>query len=146
MLADGKHFTVAELKCHDGTPYPEEFAERLPELMALLDAIREAWGAPIVVVSGYRSPAHNQALIDADNAQGSHGVASGSQHIEGRAADLRPSSGGHDVPQLYRVVKQLAADGKLLQLGGIGIYPISGWVHVDTFHAPDGHLRQWTGT
>jgi uncharacterized protein YcbK (DUF882 family) len=143
-LADGRHFTVEELRCHSGEPYPEAFADRLPELMALLDAIRDAWGGPIEVVSGYRSPAHNAELMALDEVRGVHGVASGSQHVDGRAADLRPKGAG-DASVLYRLVRGLQGAGKLPQLGGIGLYPRSNWTHVDTFHAPDGHLRTWFG-
>jgi uncharacterized protein YcbK (DUF882 family) len=145
MLTDGRHFTVRELACHDGTPYPEAFADRLPELLALLDAIRDAWGEPIAVVDGYRSPAWNQHLIDKDAAAGTHGVASGSQHVEGRAADIRPLMNPGLCAMLHQRIMQLWNDGKLPQLGGVGLYVKSGWVHVDTYHAPDGHLRRWLG-
>jgi len=146
MLADGLYFKVSELACHDGTPYPEEFADRLPDLMAMLDTIRGAWGMPILVVSGYRTPEHNAALIEADERAGTHGVASGSQHVEGRAADIRPVGGGGQAAQLHTVIMGLYDAGSLPQLGGIGLYVLSGWVHVDTSHAPDGHLRKWLGT
>jgi uncharacterized protein YcbK (DUF882 family) len=144
-LADGRHFKVAELACHDGTPYPEAFADRLPDLMILLDAARDAWGGPVEVVSGYRTPAHNAALIEADAQAGTHGVASGSQHVEGRAADIRPAGQPGQATQLHQAIMRLWNDGKLPQLGGVGLYVKSGWVHVDTYHAPDGHLRRWLG-
>ena len=144
-LQDGRHFTVAELACHDGTPYPEAFADRLPELMALLDAVRDAWGGPVEVVSGYRTPAHNAELLALDAKEGAHGVASGSQHVEGRAADLRPAGQPGQASALWQTVMHLYNDGKLPQLGGVGLYVKSGWVHVDTFHAADGHLRRWVG-
>lgn len=44
----------------------------------LLDPIRERYGAPIIVISGYRSPAVNEAV---------GGVAT-SQHLRGEAADI----------------------------------------------------------
>ncbi len=145
MLADGRHFKVTELACHDGTPYPEAFADRLPMLMALLDAIRDAWGGPVDVVSGYRSPAYNAELMVLDEGRGTHGVASGSQHTEGRAADIRPAGQPGQAAQLHQAIMRLYNDGQLPQLGGIGLYVKSGWVHVDTYHAPDGHLRRWLG-
>lgn len=144
-LPDGRHFKVAEFTCKDGTPYPEEWGDRWATLIALCDAIRDAWGAPLEVVSGYRSPAHNAALVAADEAAGVHGAVSGSQHVEGRAADLRPVGGG-DASTLYRVVMGLFEAGKLPELGGIGLYPRSGWVHCDTMKPADGHLRRWLGT
>jgi uncharacterized protein YcbK (DUF882 family) len=147
MLADGRHFTVAELACHDEarTPYPDAFADRLPELMALLDDVRDTWGGPIEVVSGYRTPAHNAELLALDEKNGAHGVASSSQHVEGRAADIRPAGAPGQAAQLHQAVMRLYNDGKLPQLGGIGLYVKSGWVHVDTYHPPDGHLRRWLG-
>lgn len=48
----------------------------------ILDPLREAWGAPIVVTSGYRSPKLNKAV----------GGASQSQHMYGQAADIRTVS------------------------------------------------------
>lgn len=48
----------------------------------VLDPLREAWGAPIVVTSGYRCPKLNAAV----------GGAKGSQHTYGQAADIRTLS------------------------------------------------------
>jgi uncharacterized protein YcbK (DUF882 family) len=109
--------------------------------MAMLDAIREAHGSAVQVVSGYRSPAYNAALAKNSAA---HQVASGTQHVQGRAADLRPVSG--DLNTFHRTIMDLYNAGKLPQLGGIGVYPISNWIHVDTFKAEDNHLRTWNGT
>jgi uncharacterized protein YcbK (DUF882 family) len=146
-LPDGRHFTPADFACRDKdrTPYPEEWADRWALIVDLCDAIRDLWGGPLIVQSGYRTPAHNAELIIADAGKGAHGVASSSQHVEGNAADLRTSRGAFDVPHLYRVVITAYEDGKLSGLGGLGLYPVSGWVHVDVFKAPDGHLRRWTG-
>ena len=48
----------------------------------ILDPLRESWGAPIVVTSGYRSPQLNKAV---------HGAKS-SQHMLGQAADIHAMS------------------------------------------------------
>lgn len=48
----------------------------------VLDPLREAWGAPIIVTSGYRSVKLNTAV----------GGARGSQHTYGQAADIRTLS------------------------------------------------------
>jgi len=145
MLPDGRHFKAAEFASHDGRPYPENWADRWAALVSLCDAIRDLWGGPLIVVSGYRSPEHNRALIEADAAKGAHGVASGSQHVVGNAADLRTTHGPNDVPQLLRVILTAHEDGKLPLLGGVGDYKVSNWVHVDTYCHPDGHLRRWRG-
>ena len=81
-----KHFTITELsrsatatvKGIDNTPSPD-IRQKLQTLIEeLLDPIREAWGGPITVNSGYRCPALNKAV---------GGVAT-SQHQKGEAADL----------------------------------------------------------
>jgi uncharacterized protein YcbK (DUF882 family) len=81
-----KYFTQAELTASDiarargidNTPPPSV----LPKLAALanklLNPVREMWGAPIRVNSGYRSPDVNKAVDGA----------AGSQHIKGEAADI----------------------------------------------------------
>lgn len=145
MLPDGAHFKVSEFACHDGTPYPEEWADRWTKLVGLCDAIRERWGRPLTVVSGYRTPAHNAALIAADDAQGSHQVASSSQHVEGLAADLRPET-ADDVPKLLALVLSMHGAGELPALGGTADYPVSCWVHVDCRpQVPVGRIARWVG-
>jgi uncharacterized protein YcbK (DUF882 family) len=147
MLPTSKHFSPENDKwlyfCHDGTPYPEEWSDRFEEKLTMLEKIRVKWQNPIIDVSGYRSPAWNKFLIERDKKKGTHGVVSGSQHCEGRADDIRPMN-RIEVPQLYKMILGMHENGLLPELGGIGIYPISGWVHVDT-HRVD-HLRKWTGT
>ena len=143
-LPDGVHFKVSEFASHDGVAYPEEWADRWTDLVNMCDAIRDAWGRPLHVVSGYRSPAHNQALVDADMQHGSHQVASGSYHVQGMAADLRPET-AEEVPQLLALVLSMYNAGKLPQLGGTADYPVSCWVHVDCGKTTDGHLRRWIG-
>lgn len=76
------------------------------------------------VISGYRSPATNQALHER-----SSGVATGSLHLEGRAIDIRLP----DVP-----LADLRDAALSLRAGGVGYYPGSRFVHLDT-----GHARRW---
>jgi uncharacterized protein YcbK (DUF882 family) len=145
-LAPGRYFTAVEFACHDGESYPVMFADRWIILRDLCDAIRGLWGGPLTVVSGYRSPSYNQGLIDADAASGVHGVASGSFHMIGQAADLRPALCTPDrVRQLHAAVLNAYEAGGLPNLGGLGIYEQSGWIHCDTHMADDGHLRRWVG-
>jgi uncharacterized protein YcbK (DUF882 family) len=157
MLPDGRFFTVEEFRCKDGTPYPFQWENTWKELISLCDTIREDWtrfllakgeiqdakDGSIVVVCGYRTPKYNAELIAKDAQRGSHGVASGSQHCRGKAADLRPTHGSLD--DFHIMILQEHERGGLPMLGGIGIYPESNWVHVDTYVLPDGHLRTWTG-
>jgi hypothetical protein len=66
----------------DNTPGAEA-AERLEVLAErLLDPVRELWGAPLTVNSGYRSPVLNAAV----------GGVAASQHLRGEAADITTGS------------------------------------------------------
>lgn len=141
-----RHFTVAEFACRDGSPYPADWIpDRLTALCSVLDTIREAWGAPLIVVSGYRSPAYNAAIAAESAARnGVSGVASASQHVQGRAADVKPTDATPErVAELWRVAKRLYAAGQTPALGGLGVY--GGWIHVDVRAKVSGHLAQWTG-
>jgi len=79
------------------------------------------------IISGYRSPRTNAALNAA-----SSGVATRSLHMDGKALDVR-------LPGAQLAHLQKAALG--LKRGGVGYYPRSNFVHVDT-----GRVRQWSGS
>jgi uncharacterized protein YcbK (DUF882 family) len=81
---------------------------------------------PFQIISGYRSPATNAAL----HAKSS-GVAKRSLHMLGKATDIRVE--GVEL----RHLRSAALD---LGRGGVGFYPVSNFVHVDT-----GRVRQWSG-
>lgn len=144
-----KYFSVREMRCRDGTDYPTLWADRLVELFSQLDVIRAAWGGPLTVVSGYRTPQHNRAI----------GGAGQSQHMEGRAVDLRPIRKpltAHTITELHGLVLDLIDDGQLPLIGGIGTYPLvknhttnllmPGWVHCDVRAKPhSGHIARWEG-
>ncbi len=134
-----RYFHVAEFNSHDGEPYPVAWTDRLEALCSVLDVIRAAWGGPLRVVSGYRSPAWN-AKVDGAKA---------SQHMEGKAADIQPmvsaAAMGAAVIDLHARILRLNADGQIQLMGGLGYYP-NRWVHVDIRTRPsDGHLAQWHG-
>jgi uncharacterized protein YcbK (DUF882 family) len=99
-----------------------------PALYRLLCDLAQAAGYPAryEVISGYRSPRTNKKLHDTG-----HAVAEHSQHMEGRAIDVRLV--GCELTRLRDVA--LAA-----KRGGVGFYPSSNFVHVDT-----GRVRTWTG-
>jgi len=136
-----QHFDYREFTSHDGSPYPPEWIdERLQPLCDMLDAIRDAWGGPLTVVSGYRSPAYNEQLRAR-----SSGVAEHSQHPQGRAADIAPVPATKEsVSRLAAIVDGMIATGKLDGVGGFGRYPM--WIHVDVrTKVPDGHVARWDG-
>jgi hypothetical protein len=146
-----EHFAVAEL-CRQkdwpilaNDPVAQNHLRRL--VAVALEPVRELWGAPLLCVSGYRSPQHNARV----------GGATQSQHMMGRAADITPV--GINWPAL-REGRGTEADAKRLReficlvehhlgkelegIGGIGKYP--GWCHVDIRPRGDnGHIFRWTG-
>jgi len=79
---------------------------------------------PFEVISGYRSPATNAMLH-----QTSSGVAEHSQHLLGKAIDVRLS--GYSTRRLGEHARSLAR-------GGVGYYASSDFIHVDT-----GRVRFW---
>jgi uncharacterized protein YcbK (DUF882 family) len=99
---------------------------------ALLDLLSELQGtlgcdSPYHVISGYRSPETNAMLRVRGGANS--GVASGSMHVLGKAIDIR-------VPGVK--LADLREAARSLKLGGVGFYPASNFVHVDT-----GRVRYW---
>lgn len=97
-----------------------------PQLLSLLGAITTmvSPGETLHVISGYRSPKSNQAL-----AVQSNGVAKHSLHMDGKAIDIRMPG---------RNLAYLRDSALSLKRGGVGYYPESQFVHVDT-----GRVRSW---
>lgn len=100
-----------------------------PRLFDALHAISDKLEtrAPFQIISGYRSPKTNAMLHERSN-----GVATNSQHTVGKAIDIRIQ--GVELASLRRAALSLGA-------GGVGYYPVSNFVHVDT-----GRVRQWQGS
>ncbi len=130
MNGPSKHLTWKELACKDGTPYPEIWkTTRAVKLAAAFEMIRETFGdKPITVLSAYRTPEWNRKIGGARN----------SQHMEGRALDLRPPN-GTKVYDFYRVIKAIAPD---CGIKGIGLYKT--FVHIDI--RPTTNTAYWKGT
>ena len=81
---------------------------------------------PFEVVSAYRSPLTNfTLLLEGDGT----GVARRSLHMDGKAVDIKAP--GVHLAHLNKAAVQLS-------WGGVGYYPSSGFVHVDT-----GDVRRW---
>jgi len=145
-----QYFVSEEMRCPDGTDYPKEWEnDRLAVLFKTMDAIRAKYGAPIMVIKGggYRTPDFNKKLIEASKARngGMSNVATNSQHIQGRAADIRPlvwhQHDAEEIRMLGDMIEHMHRTGELPFLGGLGRYP--GFVHVD-IRRNDGHLTTWT--
>jgi uncharacterized protein YcbK (DUF882 family) len=99
-----------------------------PKLFDVLHAISRKLEtrAPFQVISGYRSPASNAAMH-----AHSSGVAEHSQHMQGKASDIRLD--GVELSNLHKAALSLKA-------GGVGLYPVSNFVHVDV-----ARVRSWQG-
>lgn len=91
--------------------------------------LQQAFGMEreIHIISGYRSP-HTNAMLNAR----SSGVAKNSLHMQAKAIDLR-------IPGV--ALADLRAAALAMEAGGVGFYPKSDFVHVDT-----GRVRQWRGS
>ena len=117
-----EHFSEKELRCKCCGEN-----ETKPELLELAEAIRAFIGEPMIVHCAYRCPKHN-AEVGGEN---------GSKHIVGQAMDF--SVKGMSPKAIYDLIRKNAEIFD--HLGGIGLYD---WgIHVDTYKAPDGHLRLW---
>ncbi len=97
------------------------------KLLELLNTLQQKVGGekPFHIISGYRSPKTNAALNKKSN-----GVAKRSLHMQGRAIDLRLP--GCDIATLHKAARSC-------QTGGVGYYPKSNFIHVDT-----GRVRYWS--
>lgn len=127
----GKNFTLDEFIVTqtglENIPGPEEI-ENLRKLVThILQPLRDDVGRPIIITSGYRSPAVN-ALI---------GGSSTSQHTRGQAADFKVN--GMTNQEIVARIRALGLpyDQLIDEVKGS-----SSWVHVS--HKPNGVQRlQW---
>ena len=97
-----------------------------PRLLDLLHtlSLKTKSNSPFHIISGYRSPSTNRMLR-----KKSGGVARKSMHTLGKAIDIRIP--GYSTKKLQIKAIQMKA-------GGVGYYPKSDFVHVDT-----GRVRYW---
>ena len=102
--------------------------ERISIDVAVIDflaAVMDAVGAGrATILSAYRTRATNAML-----AKTTFGVADNSQHIYGRALDVRLDANIEDAMHAARTMRR----------GGVGWYPRSGFIHLDS-----GPVRNWT--
>ena len=111
-----KNFHVREFQCKDHSD--PIFID--DELVTLLQKIRDHFGKAVNINSAFRTASHNAKV----------GGSRSSQHLLGRAADIRVQ--GVSVEDVAAYAESLMPDW-----GGVGRYPVkagraTGWVHVDT--------------
>jgi uncharacterized protein YcbK (DUF882 family) len=116
------NFILRDFRANEIKPIDPKLLDLLYELRGTLETDQ-----PLHIISGYRSPATN-AMLQARGGEHS-GVASSSMHLLGKAIDIR-------VPGVK--LDHLRGAATSLKLGGVGYYPASNFVHVDT-----GRVRYW---
>lgn len=105
---------------------PPEVAKMSLRRLAVevLQPIRDAWGGPIVVTSGFRCPKLNAAV----------GGVKTSQHLLGQAADIRATN-PKDNGKLFACIKKLVQSGKI-SVGQLiweyGTKTNPRWIHVSS--------------
>ena len=127
-----KYFTIKEL-CHsdtaiakgiDNTP-SEDVKKNLEALIDnVLDPLREWYGKPIYVNSGYRCPALNKAV----------GGVSNSQHVKGEAADIDVHSTEENQKLYDYITQNLEYDQCIWENNGA-------WLHV-SYKKEGGNRKQ----
>ena len=106
------------------TNSPTKMEPRLLEMV--VDAANHFRSDSAIVVSAFRHPKYNLILR-----KKGHQVARDSQHTHGTAVDFY-------IPKVATLT--LHAWAKAQQIGGVGLYLDSGFIHMDT-----GKVRYWNG-
>lgn len=119
-----EHFTLSEFDCNDGSETPCEAQVNLKEVALNLEVLRDYFGKPILINSGYRTPEYNKRV----------GGSPKSQHLLGKAADIRIT--GVTPIEIHKAILNLIEKGKMKQ-GGVGLY--QNFVHYDI----RGHKARW---
>jgi N-acetylmuramoyl-L-alanine amidase len=121
------YFGAVRRGVKNSTP-PRKLWKNVVPTLRIIDELRESFGKPCTVLSSYRSPAYNRRV----------GGASRSQHLEFNALDIAIK--GVSAKRVYERLLQWRSEGRFK--GGIGYYPSSGFVHIDT----RGRNATWWGS
>jgi uncharacterized protein YcbK (DUF882 family) len=130
-----EHFTVEEFDCHDGTKVSKREYKGLSHLCRVyLEPLRDEFGR-VTILSGFRTVSWNRKV----------GGASQSYHIytlhdgNDQAADVKCARGNPaEWHRFLSGLRRKERNGK----GGLGLYPILGFVHVDI----RDYKADWRGT
>lgn len=79
-----KYFNTKEFECHCGVCEDQIIEE---SLLLRLEGLREEFGAPITITSGYRCPEYQLKLLEG----GKYETVKNSTHCKGMAADVTSS-------------------------------------------------------
>ena len=112
-------YILRDFRAHQVHPIDVSLFDYLHEIYSLVGAKKD-----IYIISGYRSKRTNSLLRHV-----SRGVAKKSYHMQGKAIDIR-------IPDVRLSALKYAALS--LRRGGVGYYPRSNFVHIDT-----GTPRYW---
>ena len=121
-----KHFGAAEFESYfaaqrkgvKNSQPPKRLWKNIMPTLRIIDDLRASFGKPCRILSSYRSPDYNRAV----------GGASRSQHLEFNALDI--AFDGVSPQRVYERLLEWRKAGKFT--GGLGLYPSSGFVHIDT--------------
>ena len=124
-----KYFSISELTKSatatrlgiDNTPDAVVRYNLIALIENILDPLREAWGAPIIVTSGYRCERLNKAV----------GGATNSQHRKGEAADIRTLSDSRaDNMRLLRLLLRMKLPYDQVIAEYVDAQGRPDWIHV----------------
>ena len=128
-----RNFSRHEFACKCGCGE----AEVSPFLIEVLQRLRDILGVPITVTSGRRCAAHNAAVGGVEERPDDPG--SGSQHLYGRAADIRAE--GWTAKDLLRVLQILVRANALYV--GYAYVVTENVVHIDVRQPESGTVQAW---
>jgi uncharacterized protein YcbK (DUF882 family) len=120
-------YFVAQRRGVTNSPPPQRIWKNIVPTLRIVDELRESLGKPCRILSSYRSTDYNKAV----------GGAHLSQHLEFTALDI--SFDGVSPQRVYDRLLEWRRAGKFV--GGVGIYPSAGFVHIDT----RGTNATWSG-
>jgi uncharacterized protein YcbK (DUF882 family) len=121
-----RHFSASEFESYfvaqrrgvTNSAPPQRLWKNIAPTLRIVDDLRESFGKPCTILSSYRSSDYNKAV-------GGVGL---SQHMEFRALDI--AFNGVSPQRVYDRLLEWRKAYKFT--GGIGLYPSSQFVHIDT--------------
>ena len=121
-----RYFSAVRKGTKNSEP-PKKLWKNLVPTLRVVDELRASFGKPCTILSSYRSPDYNRTV----------GGAALSQHLQFNALDI--AFDGVSAKRVYDRLLQWRQEGRFV--GGLGLYPSSGFVHIDT----RGRNATWRG-